>query len=202
MRWAIGFLVATIVLDLITAGSEIVQARNYYDFLVTMTTSGLDLLQFVVSIPTAVFFLIWVYRVCSNAYVFAPQHLTITPGWTVGYFFVPILNFFRPFQAMQDAWRASEPGLDLRADPGGWTRVAGGAVVGWWWAVWLFHNLASLAYAAASFDNGEVYRRAGVPAMLDLMDVANTAVAIWFVLSLTRRQEEAARRLTSSAGGR
>ena len=39
------------------------------------------------------------------------DHESFTPGWSVGWFFVPIMNPWKPFQAMREIWQASaEPG--------------------------------------------------------------------------------------------
>jgi hypothetical protein len=192
-RWAVGFLIASLVLDLTTAVAELAMTGKSLDIGLTVVIGCLDILQGVVAIPCAVFFLLWVYRVCSNAFELAPQQLTITPGWTIGYFFIPILNLFRPYQAMQETWRASMPGLDLRHDPPSWTRTAGGVIVGWWWAGWLSYNIVSLGFALASYSEGYAYNRSGLPAVIDLLHAVTTVVAIRLVKSLTTRQEEAAR---------
>ena len=62
--------------------------------------------------------------------------LEFTPGWAVGWFFVPIANLFKPFQAMRELWTASHGEAD---------RFGGEAPteVKLWWGAWLVGNIAS-----------------------------------------------------------
>jgi hypothetical protein len=56
----------------------------------------------------AVMFLAWFYRARVNAEGRGwPQHLS--PGWAIGAWFFPLLNFWFPFQIMVDIWRAGQP---------------------------------------------------------------------------------------------
>jgi len=53
-----------------------------------------------------VVFLVWVHRTAQNAHSFSKK-VEHSPGWCVGWFFIPIMNLFRPFQAMKQVWEAS-----------------------------------------------------------------------------------------------
>lgn len=84
-----------------------------------------DLRQFIIfSIHTIVFiviaiaFLKWTYRANKNCQGFTKQvlkekkHLQIlgekimrfSPGWSIGYYFIPILNLYKPYQAMKEIY--------------------------------------------------------------------------------------------------
>src|SRR6185503_21227653 len=54
---------------------------------------GLTLLR----IPTAIVFVVWLHRAYGNtrAWKHAPQHRV---GWAIGAFFIPIVNYFLPYQ--------------------------------------------------------------------------------------------------------
>lgn len=71
----------------------------------------------------------WIYRASANAHTIAPD-LTIKAGWAVGWYFVPIANLFKPFQAMKEIWLASRFGIDWQSHkaPGHLTA---------WWTLWL-----------------------------------------------------------------
>src|SRR5207245_1107765 len=62
-----------------------------------------------VMIITAVVFLIWLYRSYANLQALWTEGHTYAPGWAVGYYFIPILNLFRPCQVMQETWKGSDP---------------------------------------------------------------------------------------------
>ena len=81
-------------------------------------------------IVTAIFFLTWTYRAAVNAHGFVRGSLQFTPGWAVGGYFVPILNLYRPYQAMKEIWQAS-------IHPEAWERQPVPALVSVWWLLWI-----------------------------------------------------------------
>lgn len=97
------------------------------------------LFTILVYLATVIVFCCWIYRANRNVRALGAQGLRISPGWAVGYFFVPILNWWRPYQAMKDLWRASK-------NPAAWDCVKPGAILGIWWGLWLVSNI--LGYAA------------------------------------------------------
>ncbi|MBR00522.1 MAG: hypothetical protein CMO60_06650 [Verrucomicrobiales bacterium] len=60
--------------------------------------------------------------------------MKVTPGWSIGYYFIPILNLFKTFQAIKET-------LQISRNPKGWFYQPGGQLLGWWWAVWLFSGV-------------------------------------------------------------
>jgi hypothetical protein len=63
-----------------------------------------------------------IYRTNVNAPTFN-DGMSVTPGWAIGWFFVPVANLFKPYQAMKETWIASHfvgtggttPGLHMVA---------------------------------------------------------------------------------------
>ena len=71
-----------------------------------------------------VMFLVWFYRARVNAEGHGwPQRLS--PGWAIGAWFVPVVNFWFPFRIMVDIWRAGLPEQPR-------TKIA--ILPGMWWA--------------------------------------------------------------------
>ncbi len=56
---------------------------------------------------TTVALLMWVHRAYLNLTRADAPGLRFTPGWAVGYWFVPVLNIVRSKQILDDLWRAS-----------------------------------------------------------------------------------------------
>lgn len=82
-----------------------------------------------------VMFLVWFYRARVNAEGHGwPQHLS--PGWAIGAWFFPVVNFWFPFLIMVDIWRAGLPEQARTKIP---------ILPGMWWASWLafFYLLVS-----------------------------------------------------------
>ena len=106
-----------------------------------MITGITALLRIPVFIATIVFFLIWEYRAFSNLSALKAQNLEFSPGWAVGWWFVPFANLVKPFQAMRELWNESDPEYD--ADLGFLSGSVGApTIMGFWWAFWLLSNFA------------------------------------------------------------
>jgi len=93
----------------------------------------LALVQVIVYITTAIPFLMWIHRANRNARALGATGMTFTPGWSVGWYFIPILNLWKPYQAMKEIWQAS-------ANPDAWSNQQIPSLVGNWWALWLLSN--------------------------------------------------------------
>jgi len=87
---------------------------------------GVSALLFLIS---AVFVAMWIYRAHANLRDANVGGLTFTPGWAVGWFFVPIASLFKPFEAMRELWDVSD-GHDSR----GIHALATNSVKIWWGA--------------------------------------------------------------------
>jgi hypothetical protein len=72
----------------------------------SMPTGTLDFFLFIALI---VLFCVWIHRVNSNARALGAHGMRFSPGWAVGWFFIPIMNLFRPYQIVRELWKASDP---------------------------------------------------------------------------------------------
>jgi hypothetical protein len=80
-------------------------------------------------ILTAIVFAFFIIRAHHNVRGFGARGMTITPGWSFGYFFIPIFNLFRPYIAMSELYRASHSPERWNSQPVG--------VLPLWWTLWL-----------------------------------------------------------------
>lgn len=74
----------------------------------------------------------WIYRASVNAHGLSDE-MSISPGWAVGWYFIPIMSLFKPFQAMKEIWFASHEST------GGYEERAP-AVMSLWWGLWILTN--------------------------------------------------------------
>lgn len=74
-------------------------------------------------------FLRWTWLASWNASALSDSPLRYSPGWAVGWYFIPILCFWKPFQAVTEIFKASQP--DSPQEP----EVP--AVVQVWWMIWI-----------------------------------------------------------------
>ncbi|RZM16111.1 MAG: DUF4328 domain-containing protein [Sphingomonas sp.] len=77
----------------------------------------------------------WIYLTSRNAHALGAA-MAVTPGWAVGWFFVPIANLWKPFQAVRETWQVS-------ADPHAPDTVPIPAVLRIWWGCWIASSLIS-----------------------------------------------------------
>lgn len=96
----------------------------------------------VLYLATALPFCMWVHRAHRNLPALGGRSLQYSPDWAVGYYFVPILNLFRPYQVMREIWFASDPNGEPKIHCEKHQVYAPG-IIKWWWALFLLMNMAS-----------------------------------------------------------
>ncbi|MGA5320007.1 DUF4328 domain-containing protein [Streptomyces seoulensis] len=136
--------------------------------------------QVVLLTATAVVYLCWLWRVRVNAEVFDASSQSMKRGWTIGGWFVPVVNFWFPRRIVLDAWDASAPQ----------GRPAGHGLVNGWWALWLLslftERLASRDESAG--DDAALW----MSALSYVIDLVAAVLAAVVVMKLTRMQHEKA----------
>ena len=156
--------------------------------------ASLGLLYVLVFVLLTVVFLVWLYRIRINEGDLGISGTRFSNGWSVWVWFIPIMNLFRPYQIMKEAWQASDPD----AIPDGWMQSAISPLLGWWWALWLVGGYASNVSARIFFgaDDLESYITSD---RLDLVSSAllipSALLAIMIVRGISARQDMRYRRM-------
>ncbi|MFF9348187.1 DUF4328 domain-containing protein [Streptomyces sp. NPDC014734] len=147
-------------------------------------------LQALTMLAAAVLFIIWFRRTRMNAEVFAPGTHPMSPGWSIGAWFVPVANLVLPRRIAGGIWAASTP-----VGPDGSRRPAPTTVMNVWWALWagslLLSRFTSKKYWDAE-EPQEIMDAAGLVMITDALDIVAAVFAILFVRKLTRMQGERA----------
>jgi hypothetical protein len=137
-------IAATIVLaligDAITVSFGEDELATNMGMSIVLAVSGLGgLAMFVASIVAVG---IWTHRAMANAHALSEDvQPSISPGWAVGYYFVPFVNLYQPFKAMQEIHGASTG------------EISSGLLTAWW-GTWVAGNV--LGNVAFRFDSAEV----------------------------------------------
>jgi hypothetical protein len=128
----------------------------------------------------------WIYRANANAHLFSSE-MTITPGWSVGWFLVPFANLVMPYRGVNEAWQASQKAA-------GRYEAAESPLVGWWWGLWIANNIVSNIVA---FTGGNTTYASPVAHFLNLVaagiGVAGALVLIQMMSRLNAAQLVASR---------
>ena len=104
--------------------------RGLDPFAAAPTEAMLWLVQLVLYAAAFIVTLRWIYLANNNARVLGADDMIVTPGWAVGWFFVPLLNLVMPFIAMRELWKAS-------TKPRDWQVAATPVLVPLWWGFWI-----------------------------------------------------------------
>jgi hypothetical protein len=76
---------------------------------------------------------IWIHRMTRVKRVLAHAP-SMTPGWAVGWFFIPIANLFKPFDGIREAWQVASGATD-------WSEQPTPTLLRSWWALWLIWGI-------------------------------------------------------------
>lgn len=119
----------------------------------------------------------WIYRAHANLFAAGVDGLEFKPGWSVGWFFVPIAGLFKPFQAMRELWNAShlsEDGYTSHVDP----------TLSIWWGLWIAGNVVVNISTRLRGPGSGI-------GMFDMLGFVLFAAAAWFMLRIVERVTEA-----------
>jgi len=145
-----------------------------------------------------VMFCQWVYRMARNASALRGSRpvLSFAPGWAVGWFFIPLMNLWRPYTVMAEIWDASRP--DNHDDP--YAPPSHGLLLTWW-LLWLAWNFVSglLLRAGEPTDVESLVAQLYFGLASLFIEAVVIAFAMAVVWKLTRRQEDRAAALLPPA---
>ena len=142
---------------------------------------------------TAFVFCLWWYRVVKNLSALGAHDLEFTPKGAVWAFFIPLLNLFRPQEAGQEIWKASDPGL-IDNTPLSRKDMPRSPLIGFWWTFFLLGN--AFDGASARFDAAAAV--VGMSLIGHLLTSAAAICAIVMVKRIAERQEARLRVLGGS----
>jgi|GEM_PF-1506484 len=152
---------------------------------------GFQVILYLSCVP---FFLWWVRRATCNVKALGASDPEFSPGWAIGWWFIPFANWVQPLRVLNQAWRASNPSLPTT--PGDdWRRTPLTPLLPIWWIAWLVGFGAwsgvwsSIDDASMSHDTTSAILAA--MAVLDTAVIAITGLTIWVVVALTARQGRA-----------
>jgi Domain of unknown function (DUF4328) len=96
--------------------------------------AGLSLLLSFVGLAAGVVWLVWQHRAQSNLFAMRVPGLRYTPGWCVGWWFVPVANLWMPYLTTRELWQGSGAGTGER------DRLLQG-----WWFTWVATSVVGIA---------------------------------------------------------
>jgi len=153
------------------------------------------IVELLARIAAVVLLLIWEYRAFSNLSPLKARNLEFSPGWAVGWWFIPFMNLVKPYRVMKELWRGSDPDLDpqnglLSSSP------EAPSSLGFWWGLFLISNIFG-RFADKTPDNQITTVLPVVVVASCVAGIAAAAILISIVRDITKRQEERFARVNS-----
>lgn len=196
---AVVWLIISIVADLIGAAAaaievnmlsqmpgsvELDQWGAFPDDTIVSAITGLSRLpQLLVLFVGGFVVLKWMYRANRNAQAFA-RGLESTPPGAVYWYFVPIGNLWKPYEAMEETWRVSH-------DPENWKRTFAPDAMRWWWGFWLAGNIIgniSMRLGFAADNTGMLNVATVLELISSLLNIGAALALMSVVRAVTARQ--------------
>jgi hypothetical protein len=123
----------------------------------------------------------FLHRANKNARALAGEGVPLeyTPGWTVGWFFVPLLNLWKPYRAVGEMFTVSRP--------------TGTGMLGVWWAAWIAMNVVgrvSQRYSTSAEAIDEFVTANHIDSAHSLVSILAALTVLWVVRTLHRLQEQ------------
>lgn len=121
----------------------------------------------------------WIYRANYNARQRGAKNMTFTPGWSIGYYFIPIVCLWKPYQAMKEIWKVSK-------DPSDWESQDITGILSLWWTAWLISNFFGQAIFRLSMRAEELEELMSINIIYRISDVLDIALALVFLTIVNR----------------
>ncbi|MEP3653671.1 MAG: DUF4328 domain-containing protein [Litorimonas sp.] len=123
---------------------------------------------------SVVAFSMFSYRAMKNLHIWESRSAEMSPGWAVGWYFVPIANLWKPYQAMEQIWDGSNEVVS--------GKLISNSKIGLWWALWIVTSIASRISDGMSKMDGPWNIVLKQAAVVDLIAVLSSIVAIFLIV--------------------
>ena len=141
----------------------------------TLAVALINLAGSLIYIASVVFISMWIYRAHANLFVAGIDGLEYTPGWSVGWFFIPFANLVKPYQAMRELWNASHDSSDS------FMQSAPGELSAWWGCFIVGNILGNISFRLQLSGDTGAY---AVSILLGAMSSAVTLASAFFLLRI------------------
>ncbi len=189
---AFDILLAAINIERISLANRIIAGESYreveadFSALVYQIVNSLYVLPFLMA---SIVFMIWIYRASRNLEPLGCRNQKYSPGWAVGWFFIPLANLVMPFLVTREIWKGSDPRYP---DGVSWLQAPLSAVVPAWWTLnvigLLLGGPALLAFTDDSATG--LLAESWIYLIGNVVEIGAAVLFILLVRRVTSRQDE------------
>ncbi|MGD9589074.1 MAG: DUF4328 domain-containing protein [Pyrinomonadaceae bacterium] len=135
---------------------NVFESDNGQLFSVGLVVIGLvAIFEIPIRLGLIVFLLIWMYKAYRNLTPLRAYHQEFSPGWAVGWWFVPFLNLVRPYQVVREIYSESDPEFEESYGFLSGSSHSAPSFVLLWWLAFVFGGIA-LRVSEIMFGSGKV----------------------------------------------
>ena len=152
---------------------------------------GVAFIALALYVATVIAFAMWIHRASSNLEPLNAQGQRFSPGWAVGWWFIPIMWLWRPYQVVKEIWNGSDP-YYVGERARNWREAPVWGWLGWWWAIWIIASMAGTANFRGSWSAEtleEIREWNDALYFADFTFIAVSVLAIFLVKVISNRQE-------------
>ena len=188
----IGLLALTLIsTSMVNSFVASIESGLYYDNILMMQEAeahdlreGIIALFFmIVLIFCIVTFLRWTYKSSQISHLSGAKDLIFSPGWSVGWYFIPIATLWKPFQAFKQIYQVSIQITD-------WKNVPIPSNLRWWWGLFIVSGIINnmLFRIYLSFDIYSDYSSIFIiEIIVSVMEAACCLIIIKIVKDISQR---------------
>jgi len=136
-------------------------------------------------IASVVFVCLWTYRAMKNLHLIGSEDAEMSPGWAVGWYFIPFASLWMPLKGMNQIWRGSHREAKLPHDLP--------AQIAIWWVIWVVTNIAAnISIRLGGWDgSGEEYQASlYIDLATTLPSIVCALLLIWICKRVTEVQAQ------------
>lgn len=192
-KWVKYFLWVQIVVALMAVATDVWEyhvlsniSNDFYDTYDQMMKeindsdlrqSIMGILYIAVFVISGILILKWIHRMNHNARQLGGEHMQFTPGWSIGYYFIPFVNLWKPYQAMVEIFNVSK-------NPNNWSNETESFMLGVWWFLWIVNNILGRLIFRWSQDAEEITAFINLNILTqvsDVLDILLSLSLLWIV---------------------
>jgi hypothetical protein len=164
--------------DAVAGTASMLTTGLYYLYL------ALTLSQLVLLVGSYIALIMWFRRAYYNLHqvsTIRPEH---SEGWAAGAWFVPFLNFVRPYTIMKEVWQDTQRAA--------WGRIVQPSnILGWWWAAFVLKMIMGRITSKMGGNDSDGIAQANLlPALLDAGAQLLAAAFTWYIIGCVAAFED------------
>ena len=184
-KWLVILSIATIVIALINTGAFFginYQTRDVQLQSTVLVSLIIAALILIIEIVALIMTLYWFYRANKNIHVFGAKEVS-SPIMAVVWWFIPILDLWKPHSVAQQIWKASNPQIIL-SNGIEWKNSPSSNVIIIWWVLFLlsiFVGIAGEFFIPPESEQllyNNTYTEQSMPFYEGLLNIVSTILAI------------------------